>query len=38
MELTPEVGERLRIEFKKGKQLMLLMWRLGLGGYLNSWP
>ena len=38
MELTPELVERLRRAFKKGNQFMLLMWRLGLGGYVNSWP
>ena len=38
MELTPDLMERLRYAFKKGNRFMLLIWRLGLGGYLNSWP
>ncbi len=38
MELTPEIMARLRRAFKDGNRYMLWIWRLGLGGYLNSWP
>jgi deazaflavin-dependent oxidoreductase (nitroreductase family) len=38
MEITPELDQRLRQAFKQGNHLMLLMWRLGLGNYINSLP
>lgn len=30
--------ERLRQGFRQLNRFMLLMWRLGLGGWLNAWP
>lgn len=38
MEMTPEVEQRLRQAFKSFNRFMLLLWRLGLGRYLNAWP
>jgi deazaflavin-dependent oxidoreductase (nitroreductase family) len=38
MEVKPEMEERLRQAFKRGNQFMLLMWRLGLGAYINLSP
>lgn len=38
MEITPEIEEHLRQAFKKGNHFMLLLWRLGLGVYINSLP
>ncbi len=35
--LAPEM-EQLRQLFKSGNRFMLLIWRLGLGKWLNSWP
>ena len=36
--LTPETEARLRQGFKTFNRLMLLMWRLGLGDWINIWP
>lgn len=30
--------ERLRLGFKYFNRFMLLLWRLGLGGWVNGWP
>jgi deazaflavin-dependent oxidoreductase (nitroreductase family) len=38
MEVKPEMEERLRQAFKRGNRFMLLMWRLGLGAYINILP
>jgi deazaflavin-dependent oxidoreductase (nitroreductase family) len=35
---TPAIEARLRIGFKYFNRWMLLLWRLGLGQWLNSWP
>ena len=37
MELTPITEQRLRRIFKSFNRLMLLLWRLGLGSWIN-WP
>lgn len=34
----PSKDERLRQAFKQGNRLMLLMWRLGMGGIMNMAP
>lgn len=31
-------GERLRRAFRRLNRMMVFLWRLGLGGALNSWP
>lgn len=36
--LNSESLERLRQSFKQLNRFMLLMWRLGLGSWLNFWP
>jgi len=36
--LSPQKEARLRQLFKQFNQLMILMWRLGLGSWVNSWP
>ena len=36
--LAPEKLENLRQMFKQMNKFMLLMWRLGLGSWLNFWP
>jgi deazaflavin-dependent oxidoreductase (nitroreductase family) len=38
MDIAPELEQRLRQFFRKGNHFMLLLWRLGLGGYVNSMP
>ena len=37
-DMSPEQAERMRLMFKKFNVLMLMMWRLGLGSWVNSWP
>jgi deazaflavin-dependent oxidoreductase (nitroreductase family) len=37
-ELTPQAEESLRQAFKTLNRFMLLMWRLGLGYWINFWP
>jgi deazaflavin-dependent oxidoreductase (nitroreductase family) len=34
----PGTEERLRQSFKQFNRFMLLMWRLGLGRWVNAWP
>lgn len=36
--MTPQTEARLRQGFKYFNRLMLLMWRLGLGSWINIWP
>lgn len=36
--MDPRAEERLRQLFKKLNYLMMLIWRLGLGKWLNAWP
>ena len=36
--MDPQTEERLRQLFKKFNQFMMLVWRLGLGKWLNAWP
>lgn len=36
--MTPQTEARLRQGFKYFNRLMLLMWRLGLGDWINAWP
>jgi len=36
--VTPELEQQLRVGFKVFNKFMLLMWRLGLGWWLNIWP
>jgi len=38
MEITPELARQLRAAFKVGNRFMLLMWRLGLGPFVNMAP
>lgn len=38
MTLDPKTSQRLRRAFKTLNRLMLLNWRLGLGGLINQWP
>lgn len=38
MTIHTPLEERLRQGFKYLNRWMLLMWRLGLGGWLNAWP
>lgn len=38
MSITPEMENRLRQGFKALNRWMLLLWRLGLGNWLNAWP
>ncbi len=33
-----ETGKKLRAGFKQFNKFMLLMWRLGLGQFVNCWP
>ena len=35
---NPRVEAGLRQGFKRFNSFMLLMWRLGLGGWVNAWP
>lgn len=35
---TPQIEARLRTGFKYFNRWMLLLWRLGLGRWLSSWP
>ncbi|MBI1297763.1 nitroreductase family deazaflavin-dependent oxidoreductase [bacterium] len=35
---TPEIEQSLRQVFKYFNKFMLLMWRLGLGSWVNGWP
>lgn len=37
-EMDLETAERLRQLFKRFNHFMLLIWRLGLGSWLNAWP
>jgi len=34
----PRTEERLRQGFKEFNRFMMLMWRLGLGAWVNAWP
>ena len=36
--LNPQVEEKLRQAFKQLNRFMLLLWRLGLGAWINAWP
>jgi deazaflavin-dependent oxidoreductase (nitroreductase family) len=36
--MTPQLEEKLRQGFKYFNKFMLLMWRLGLGRWVNFWP
>jgi deazaflavin-dependent oxidoreductase (nitroreductase family) len=36
--MDPHTEERLRQGFKKFNRFMMLMWRLGLGRWVNAWP
>jgi deazaflavin-dependent oxidoreductase (nitroreductase family) len=36
--MDPHTEERLRQGFKKFNRFMMLMWRLGLGSWVNAWP
>ncbi|MEZ4640279.1 MAG: nitroreductase family deazaflavin-dependent oxidoreductase [Caldilineaceae bacterium] len=36
--ITPEIEQSLRTVFKYFNKFMLLMWRLGLGSWVNGWP
>ncbi len=36
--MDPQTEERLRQLFKKLNHFMMLIWRLGLGKWLNAWP
>jgi deazaflavin-dependent oxidoreductase (nitroreductase family) len=36
--LSPQFEENLRLAFKYFNRFMLLMWRLGLGRWVNCWP
>lgn len=36
--IDPQIEERLRQGFKRFNRFMLLMWRLGLGPWVNAWP
>lgn len=36
--MTPQTEARLRQGFKYFNRLMLLVWRLGLGSWINIWP
>lgn len=36
--MDPQTEEKLRQLFKKFNHFMLLVWRLGLGKWLNAWP
>jgi deazaflavin-dependent oxidoreductase (nitroreductase family) len=38
MSSNPQVAAQMRQGFKYLNKLMLMLWRLGLGGMLNSWP
>lgn len=38
MTINPEVENKLRQGFKYLNRFMLLMWRLGMGKWLNMWP
>ncbi len=38
MEITPELVRQVRAAFKIGNRFMLLMWRLGLGPFVNMAP
>lgn len=38
MAISPEVEKFLRRSFKQFNHFMLLLWRLGLGGWFNAWP
>jgi deazaflavin-dependent oxidoreductase (nitroreductase family) len=38
MEITPELARQLRAAFKIGNRFMLLLWRLGLGPFVNMAP
>jgi deazaflavin-dependent oxidoreductase (nitroreductase family) len=36
--MTPQSEQMLRQGFKQLNRFMILIWRLGLGGWLNCWP
>lgn len=38
MSLNPQLESKLRQSFKYFNLFMVLLWRLGLGGWLNVWP
>ncbi|MFQ5399126.1 MAG: nitroreductase family deazaflavin-dependent oxidoreductase [Anaerolineae bacterium] len=38
MSFDPQLEKKLRHGFKYLNKFMLLMWRLGLGSWLNAWP
>lgn len=38
MTISPEIEDKLRQSFKQFNKFMMLMWRLGLGPWLNIWP
>lgn len=38
MSSTPQLEARLRGTFKYFNRFMILLWRLGLGGWVNGWP
>jgi len=38
MTLNPEMEVKMRQSFKQFNKYMLLMWRLGLGPWINIWP
>lgn len=38
MTLTPATAERLQQGFKQMNKLIVMMWRLGLGAWINIWP
>ena len=38
MEIKPELARQLRQMFKTGNRFMLIMWRLGLGQFINVSP
>jgi len=37
-QVTPETEKKLQQGFKQFNKFMLLMWRLGLGSWVNIWP
>lgn len=38
MTLSPELEVKMRQNFKQFNKFMMLMWRLGLGPWINIWP
>ncbi len=37
-QISPQLEEKLRQGFKRFNPFMVLMWRLGLGRWVNAWP